>query len=215
MQDNIQIRTLTNWFQHQTGFNHCILDELWYDPVKLSEIKKHKKILNQKFKTEVDWLKERYSSIMANGATLKDDILLDYLYIGQYDDDDIALLLCINNEMYDIRLVKHIIEENKGRIDFVFPYNPTENMYMYLSGTMIEPCKYQLYYVNKKILTDNKYIISGNNMNLIKETMRKLKSAIKDDRVDFAIVEKGAKKVYINDQTYIYHPEANSLTLEV
>lgn len=214
MQDNIQIRTLTNWFQHQTGFNHCILDELWYDPVKLSEIKKHKKLLNKEYKSEVDWLKERYSSIMANGATLKDDVLLDYLYIGQYDDDDIALLLCINNEMYDIRLVKHIIEENKGKIDFVFPYNPTENMYMYLSGTMIEPCKYQLYYVNKKILTDNKYIISGNNMNLIKETMRKLKSAIKDDRVDFAIVDIKAKKVYVDDKTYIYHYETNTLDKE-
>lgn len=214
MQDNIQIRTLTNWFQHQTGFNHCILDELWYDPVKLSEIKKPTKLLNQKFKTEVEWLTTQYSSIMNNGAELKNDVLLDYLYIGQYDDDDVALLLCINNEMYDIRLMKHIIEENKGKIDFIFPYNPTENMYMYLSGTMIEPCKYQLYYVNKKILIDNKYIISGNNMSLIKETMGKLNSAIKDERVDFAIVDIRNKKVCVEETTYIYHPEANSLTLE-
>lgn len=214
MQDNIQIRTLTNWFQHQTGFNHCIFDELWDNPVKLLEIKKPTKLLNQKFKTEVEWLTTQYSSIMNNGAELKNDVLLDYLYIGQYDDDDVALLLCINNEMYDIRLMKHIIEENKGKIDFIFPYNPTENMYMYLSRTMIEPCKYQLYYVNKKILIDNKYIISGNNMSLIKETMGKLNSAIKDERVDFAIVDIRNKKVCVDDTTYIYHPEANSLTLE-
>lgn len=173
------------------------------------------KFINKHFKLEVDWLKEKYSSIMDNGTILKDDVLLDYLYIGQYEDDDIALLLRINNKVYDITLVKHIIEENKGKIDFVFPYNPTENMYMYLSGTMIEPCKYQLYYVNKKILIDNKYIISGNNMSLIKETIGKLNSAIKDERVDFAIVDIRNKKVCVEDTTYIYHPEANSLILEV
>lgn len=215
MQDNIQIRTLTNWFQHQTGFNLCILDELWDNPVKLLEMKNYKELLSKQFKSEVEWLKEKYASIMNNGAILEDEAILDNLYIAQYDDDDIALLLRINNEVYDIKLVRHIIEENKGKIDFVFPYNPTENMYMYISGTMTEPCRYQLYYVNKKNIIDNKYIISSNNMKLIKDTIKKMKKEIKDDRVDFAIVEKGAKKVYINDQTYIYHYEANSLTVEV
>lgn len=214
MQDDIQIRTLTNWFQLWTGYQQCILEELWYDPVKLSETKEPIKLLNKMFKSEVEWLKEKYSSIMTNGAILKDDILLDYLYIGQYDDDNITLLLCINNEMYDIRLVKHIMEEIKGKINFIFPYNPTGNMYMYLSKTMREPCKYQLYYVNKKILLDNKYINSGNNIKFIRDKIKQLKRFTQEG-VSFAIADLKNNKVYVDNDTYIYHPEYNSLQLEV
>lgn len=210
MQDNIQIRTLTMWFQLQTGCQQCILEELWYDPVKLTETKDPSEELNKRFKSEVEWMKEQYASIMTNGATLKDDVLLDYLYIGQYDDDNVSLFLCINNEMYDINLVKHIVEENQGKINFIFPYNPTENMYMYLSKTMIEPYKYQLYYVNKKILLDNKYINSGNNIKLIRDKIKQLKRFTREG-VSFAIADLKNNKVYVDNDTYIYHPEYNSL----
>ena len=150
---------------------------------------------------------------MDNGTELDEAALLDYLYMGQYDDDNVSLLLCVNNEMYDIKLVKHIMEENKGKIDLIFPYNLTENMYIYLSKTKIEPYKYQLYYVNKKILMDNKYIISGNNIKLIKGKIKQLKRFIKEG-VSFAIVDLKNNKVYVDNAAYIYHKEYNSLQLE-